>query len=287
MSSMDGTLIESWYSYEEMARQGEYGEIVSSDGQIALSPGLEVMADFFISQLGGCSLVVDVGCGLGFPALILAPHVDYLVAFDAAPTMVRRLRMHIQRLRYVNIGVVRARAEALPFRGKRFDGASICGTLGSLSEPERMLEELHGIMRPGGIVACAAENFADKLVVDAGKKFRWFRMDEGQLSLQVIEYLQHPYRIRDYRYAIRNDSDLYAKLVAEHQGELSWRASTERGPADLPHGTVASVLYDEAIEYDPNTLTAAFERAGFQKQSVELCHHFRVECIFASFRRRG
>ena len=34
------TLVESWHFYEEMAKRREYGEIVSSDGKIILSPAL-------------------------------------------------------------------------------------------------------------------------------------------------------------------------------------------------------------------------------------------------------
>ena len=242
------TLVESWYFYEEMAKQQEYGEIISSDGEIVLSPELEVEANFFIAQLQVSSSVIDVGCGLGFPALVLPPYVRYLVAFDAAPTMVYRLHSHVQRLEYDTICVVRAQAEALPFRSERFDGATICGTLGSLTEPERGLEELYRVMQPGGIVACVVENFADKLVLDEGKKFRWLRMNEGHLSLQVIEYLQNPYRIRDYRYMIRRESEFYRELLAEHQGALTWRTPTEQGPTDLPQGIVENVFYDEAIQ---------------------------------------
>lgn len=287
-SGENGSIVESWFFYEEMARQGEYGEIVSADGQVALAQGLEVVGDFFITQLGGCSSVIDVGCGLGFPALVLAPHVGYLVAFDAAPTMVSRLYSYVKQLEYRTMSVVRSRVNELPFGNGQFDGASICGTLGSVTEPERMLKELYRVLRPNGIAVCVAENFADKLIVDAGKKFRWFRMDDGQLSLQVIEYLQNPYRIRDYRYIIRKGSELYQKLLAGHQDNLSWRATTGRGPMDLPRGTVEKVLYDEAIEFDPDSLVEAFKRTGFQVIQVkrlERCFQFRAERIMASFRR--
>ena len=249
-------------------------------------PALEVEANFFTAQVQGCSSVIDIGCGLGFPALVVAPHMGYLIALDAAPTMVCRLHSYIQQLGYDTIGVVRGRATALPFGNKRFDGAILCGTLGSLAEPERMLEELYRVMQPAGIVACMAENFADKLVLDEGRAFRWFRMDEDRLSLQAIEYLQSPYRIRDYRYVIRSDSELYRELLAEHQGDLSWRIPTEQTPMDLPQETVAKILYDEAIQYDPTTLRIAFKRAGFREQRMEQRRHFRVEHIFASFERR-
>jgi SAM-dependent methyltransferase len=279
-------LAASWYLYDQSARRREYGDIVSPDGEIALSPELQIEADFFAGRLGGLACVLDVGCGLGFPALVLAPHVGCLVALDAAPTMVSRLRSHAQRLGLDNIRIVRADAEALPSAGCRFDGAAICGTLGSLTNPELMLDDLHRALQPGAIVACVAENLADKLRLDRGKELRWFRMDEGQLSLRVVEYLRNPYRIRDYRYLIGKDGGLYRQLLAEHEGSLSWRTPTEQEAADLPLGIVVKAIYDEAVQYDPATLQATFERAGFGLRFVELRRHLPVEHIFAAFERR-
>ncbi|NIM07511.1 MAG: methyltransferase domain-containing protein [Armatimonadetes bacterium] len=280
------TSVESWSFYEEMVKSQEYGEIVSSEGNVVLSSALEAEADLFISKLRGRSSVIDVGSGLGFPSLVLAPHVGHLVAVDGAPTMVNQLTSHIERLGYENMRVVRAEVEAaLPLDGERFDGASICGTVGSLNKPERMLEELHRVMRPAGIVVCAAENFADKLALDEGKEFRWFRMNEGLLCLQVIEYLHNPHRIRDSRYTIRESSDLYQGLLAEHEGALTWRAPTDRRPEDLPTESFASAVFDEAIQYDPEGLKAAFEEAGFKERSLELKRNFRVEHIHAVFEK--
>jgi ubiquinone/menaquinone biosynthesis C-methylase UbiE len=268
-----------------MARHGEYGDIVSPSGEIALTPELQIEADFFIAHLRGRSCVVDVGCGMGFPSLVLSPHVGYLVALDAAPGMLSRLRSHVRRLRYANMGIVRGRAAALPLAGEQFDGAAICGTLGSVAEPNRLLSELRRVMQPGGLVSCVAENFAHKLVADEGKDFRWFRMMEGQLSLQVIEYLRDPYRMRDYRYIIRENCELYRVLRAEHEGSLCWREETRKKPENLPPEIIAEVLYDEAMMFDPATLEEAFESAGFSLLSLELRRHFPVEHIFSTFDR--
>ena len=277
--------VESWHFYDVLARAGEYGDIVSPDGEIVLIPQLQIEADFFITHLRGRSCVVDVGCGMGFPCLILAPHVARLVALDAASSMLSRLHSHVEGLGMRNLGIVRARAEALPLRNERFDGAAICGTLGSVTEPGLMLAELHRAMKPGGIVACVAENFAHKLIADQGRVLRWFRMLDGRLWLQVIDYLRQPDRIRDCRYIIWENCELYRVLRAEHEGSLCWRTETEQKPENLPPEVIAGVLYDEAMMFDPATLEEAFESAGFRRLSLELRRHFRIEHIFATFDR--
>jgi SAM-dependent methyltransferase len=284
----DAHQVESWFFYEQMARRGEYGEgdIVSDAGEIVLSPELKMEAEFFIEHLGGRAAVLDVGSGLGFPSLVLAPHVARLIALDAAPTMVARLHAQARRLGQSNLRVVRARAEAMPFQGGRFDGAAICGTLGSVTQPQQVLAELCRAMTPGGVVACIAENFADKLVLDEGKVFRRFRMSDGELVHQETTYLRRPYRIRDCRCVIRRDSEIYQRLAAEHGDAGPWREATELTGSDLPRGAVAEVLCEEVLQFDPATLTRAFARSGFKRRTIELRRHFPVEHIFASFEKR-
>lgn len=279
------TLVESWQFYEEMARDGAYGDIVAEEGQVALPPSLQMEADFFITQLRGRAAVVDVGCGLGFPSLLLAPHVGLLVGVDAAPTMVARLQVHAAEFGLSALHTARARANALPFADGSFDGAVLCGTMGSVTRPQELLAELHRVLEPGGTVACLSEDFVDKMVADAGKPFRYLRMDHSQLSLQVISYLREPYRICDHRYCIAQESALYGKLTAEHPGSHFWRAPTELRPGDLPPGAVVAIRYDEAIQFDPEMLTIAFASAGFRVRSLEERWHLPVAHIFATFEK--
>jgi ubiquinone/menaquinone biosynthesis C-methylase UbiE len=274
------TLVDSWYFYEEAAQRGEYGEIVSTEGRISLSKGHEEMAEFFITHLKGKTAVLDAGCGSGFPSLLLAPHVSHLIALDAAPTMCARLNAHVRQLGYrKTMKVVRAEVTVLPFQDGSFDGAVISGTLGSLSQPRLFLKDLHRTMRSKGIAACVAQNFARKVELDKGKPRRWFRMDRGRLSLRTVEYLGKPYRIRDCRYVIKETSTLYPKLAEEHRGESSWEEATQQTPHDLPSDAIAQVLYDEAIQFDPQSLTALFVETGFQERQKDVRHFFGAECL--------
>ncbi len=65
---------------------------VNPDGIQALEKGNRRVAEWFISVLKGCRLVIDIGCGAGFPSLYLAPHVDKVMGVDAAPNMIDAAR---------------------------------------------------------------------------------------------------------------------------------------------------------------------------------------------------
>ncbi len=148
----------------------------------------------------------------------------------------------------------------------------ICGILCSLAQPERYLLELHRVMQPGAVVACAVQNFAHKLQADQGKPGRWLRMDGGRLYLQTIEYLTHPYRIRDSRHELHPASGLAQRFTAEHRDELTWRVVTELSPQEIPPDDVERVLYDEVVMYDPLTLNEALVTAGFNEKYNESLH---------------
>ncbi len=278
--------VESWYFYEEMARRQEYGEVVTPDGKISLMPELEAEAKFFISQLRGSDFVIDVGSGLGFPSLVLAPHVKRLVALDASPTMVSRLHSHIHKLGYnLRMSVILADATALPFGNEQFDGAALSGTLGSLSEPEDFLKELHRVMREGGTVVCIAQNFRHKLQLEESGFLR-FCMDNGKLTLRVTEYLSGPYRIRESCYAICDDSKIYQILLTEHPECSTWQAPCTLDLSDLPSDTIMEAICNETIQYDVNGLSDALERAGFQEWCMELRPLFGLQHIFAVFEKK-
>jgi SAM-dependent methyltransferase len=183
------------------------------------------------------------------------------------------------------MSVVRADAVALPFGDRQFDAAVLCGTLGSLSNPEDFLVELHRVMREGGTVACIAQDFSHKLQVE--KESRVFRLsvDDHRLRVHAVEYLVDPYRMRESRHTIRRDTKAYRRLMAEHADGGSGQSSSTMAPAWLPPDAISEAIYSETIQYGADSLVDALGRAGFRKRSIALRSLFGLQHIFAVFER--
>jgi ubiquinone/menaquinone biosynthesis C-methylase UbiE len=98
--------------------------------------------------LRGDERVLDVGCGAGALAYVVAPAVREVVAVDSDPSMVEVARRNAP----ANVRVERADGERLPFGAAEFDLAATLRTLHHTEHPERFVAELARVTKPGGIV---------------------------------------------------------------------------------------------------------------------------------------
>lgn len=90
--------------------------------------------------------VADLGAGIGFYALDVAPFVDTLYAVDLQVDM---HRLHRQQENRENIELVAATVAALPFRDRGFDAAFSVMTHHEYMSQSAM-EEIARVLRPGG-----------------------------------------------------------------------------------------------------------------------------------------
>ncbi|ACG73209.1 Methyltransferase type 11 [Anaeromyxobacter sp. K] len=93
---------------------------------------------------GARGRTLDLGTGTG-RNLPLAPGGVRILALDPHPQNLARARR-----RGPGVPMVRARAEALPFRDGAFDTVLCALVLCSVEDPPRALAELRRVLRPGG-----------------------------------------------------------------------------------------------------------------------------------------
>lgn len=94
--------------------------------------------------------VIDVACGPGTTALLLAPQVASVTCVDFSPAMLERLGENAAAANATNIDAVEADGQALPFPDAPFDlGISMFGLMFFPDRP-RGWSELYRVLAPGG-----------------------------------------------------------------------------------------------------------------------------------------
>lgn len=102
--------------------------------------------------------VLDVGCGLGEPALSIAPFVGSrgeVVGVDVSRPMITTARRRAKAARAANVRFLLSGVERLPDREGRFDAVTARYGIMFPEDPEAALRFIHSRMNPGGRIALA------------------------------------------------------------------------------------------------------------------------------------
>jgi SAM-dependent methyltransferase len=99
-----------------------------------------------LAHARGRVLEIGVGTGLSLPHY---PPVDELVATDPSKPMLRRAKRRAEGAGR-DVTFVEAHAEVLPFEDESFDTVVSMVVLCTVENPERALQEIRRVLRPGG-----------------------------------------------------------------------------------------------------------------------------------------
>ena len=106
----------------------------------------------FCSAIGsaGRGALLDVACGPGVVTAALAPEASSVVAFDATEQMLEKARARCAKAGLRNVDFRQGNAENLPFSDGQFDGVVTRLALHHFANPQRALDEMFRVLRPGG-----------------------------------------------------------------------------------------------------------------------------------------
>lgn len=127
-------------------------DVAMKSGDAGMDEAVAFIAGHLPEPAGGVRLL-DAACGTGAFALGLAPLVGEVTATDYAAKMVERTERKAARLGMRNVSCAQADVTELPFSDDAFDVAIAGNVLHLLPDPERALDELARVVRPGGILA--------------------------------------------------------------------------------------------------------------------------------------
>ncbi len=117
----------------------------------------ETVLDWFVKAIHSSSpaRVLDLACGPGIVAEVVAPHVKEVVGVDATSAMIRHAQLRFEKARLTNGRFEMARAESLPFAGDEFDTVITRLSFHHFSNLPAVLTETRRVLKPRGYLAVA------------------------------------------------------------------------------------------------------------------------------------
>ena len=120
-----------------------------------LTAALRAMEEqlFQILQLPAGARVLDAGAGAGHVAIYMAEKGLKVEAIDLLERHVEKARANVAARQLQNmVHVTRQSYQDLSFEDSLFDGAYTMETLSHATDPERALQELYRVLKPGGTI---------------------------------------------------------------------------------------------------------------------------------------
>ncbi|MBI2891389.1 MAG: methyltransferase domain-containing protein [Nitrospirae bacterium] len=106
----------------------------------------------------GARRVLDLACGSGIYSRRFAREVGpgWVVGLDLSRAMLRYAVKRSRAEGLDNLVLIRGNAMELPFEAGYFDLVNCCGALHLFPDPDRVMAEIHRVLKPGGRFTCGA-----------------------------------------------------------------------------------------------------------------------------------
>jgi SAM-dependent methyltransferase len=171
--------------FESFARGHQEEHLISGWSESGLRRRVELVRNLLaLRPPGDPGRALDLGCGGGTYVRLLSSQGHRVVGFDySRPSLERSLAADERGVgRYVQ-----GEAYHLPFRREGFDLVLAIGIFQALGDPERALEEIATVLRPGGHVLLEALNSGELVARIRRMRRAWRRKEDPVRSYSPVE----------------------------------------------------------------------------------------------------
>jgi SAM-dependent methyltransferase len=214
---------------------------------------LEVLKQIIGERPGAVAL--DLGCGGGHAAYVLAPRVARVIAYDLSQAMIDVTRREARRRGLDNLDVHQGVAERLPFDDATFDIIVSRYSVHHWHHAEAGLHEARRVLKAGGLAV-----FMDIATPGSPLLDTW---------LQSIELLRDPSHVRNYSVAewqrMQAAAGFRHIMTRCHRVRLEFQPWIERMNTPAPQVTAIRALQSVA----PEDVLRYFEVEGDGTFSVD------------------
>ena len=258
--------VEQWEIYDRIAGHGIYADV---DKKFLPNERYDwtllTEIELFRNAVKGCVKVLDIGCGTGHPSLYIAKDVGSIVGIDKSERMIEIAKNRLERSRIDNIIFQVGDAESLGFSSESFDAIILCGSLATLLNKKKILQEIRRVLTKNGKVACIEANWLYRSMY--GRRFQgegnFVLAEKGLIRYRYVKRSVHPHKEIDYRCVINPKSVLGKKLLSNHHFLERKTLKTEMSIEEVePY--CDEMEYDEQENFDAETIAQIFAETGFK-----------------------
>jgi ubiquinone/menaquinone biosynthesis C-methylase UbiE len=258
--------VEPWKMYDRMAGSGIYADV---DKKFLPTERYDWILlteiELFRNIVKNSEKVLDIGCGTGHPSLYIAKDVEFIIGIDKSKRMIEIAKNRLKRSKVDNIVFEVGDAASLKFPDESFDVVILCGSLATLSDKKKSLQEIKRVLKKNGKVACIEANWLYQL---AHKRCfegegRFIITEKGLIRYRYVKRTLHPHKETDYRCVINPNSVLGKRLLSNLHFRKHKTLKTQMSIEEVePY--CEEIEYDEQEKFDAETIASLFARNGFK-----------------------
>jgi SAM-dependent methyltransferase len=217
-------------------------------------------------QLSSHCTVLDVACGEGYGAAMVAETAYKVVGVDLSADVIQHAKNNYRH--HANLQFVTASCECLPFSDASFDFAISFETIEHIEKQKEFISELTRVLRPDGVLILSSPN--KRLYSDAHDYHNEFHVRE--LYRNELEELLH--ETFPHIFWLGQKLLFHSAIWPENQACVTteYLVNDDRQVTVVSHPSVEPMYYIAACSRNPSVLPTALNKLSLFSDSAEMVY---------------